>query len=190
MGVSNMSEQETKTEHHGASSVPYNTRPAGLEKWADGVFGNNAPVKLPEGGRQWLADNLWWLALVGGVLSLWSAWSSYNAMQTYGQMFAIADELVRQYGTSTSSMNFGLTFYLALAAMVAQAVLLLMAYQKLKVHQKAGWNLIFYSSLVSLVTGALYLLTPYYGATSLVGVLIGVVIGWWLLFQIRGKFNK
>ena len=74
--------------------------------------------------------------------------------------------------------------------MVAQAVLLLMAYQKLKVHQKAGWNLIFYSSLVSLVTGALYLLTPYYGATSLVGVLIGVVIGWWLLFQIRGKFNK
>ena len=145
-----MSEQETKTEHHGASSVPYNTRPAGLGKWADGVFGNNASVKLPGG----------------------------------------ADELVRQYGTSTSSMNFGLTFYLALAAMVAQAVLLLMAYQKLKVHQKAGWNLIFYSSLVSLVTGALYLLTPYYGATSLVGVLIGVVIGWWLLFQIRGKFNK
>lgn len=183
-----MSEQQTKTEHHQAASVPYNTQPAGLEKWADGVFGDKGSLKMPEGGRTWIANNVWWLALVGGVVSLLAAWNAYQATRYVNQWGALVDELARQYGTSTLGSSFGFTYYIALAAMAAQGVLMLMAFQKLKAHQKAGWNLMFYSSLISLVMGVLYLFTPYYGVTSMIGVVIGVAIGWWILFQIRAKF--
>ena len=182
-----MSEHDTKPTEHGAA---YNTKPAGLEKWADGVFGKNAPFKMPEGGRAWFANNVWWLALIGGVLSLWAAWSAWQTTRYVSQWSTYLDEAARQLGTPTVGSTFGFTYYLALAAMATQGVLLLMAFQKLKIQQKAGWNLIFYSSLISLVVGVLYLFTPYYGPSSLIGVAIGVAIGWWVLFQIRGKFNK
>lgn len=184
-----MNEQDSKTEHHTASA-PFNTQPAGLEKWADGVFGANAPVKMPEGGRTWIANNIWWLALAGGVFSLIGAWNAWRTTQYVSQLGTYLDEVARQYGTPTVQSSFGLTYYLALAAMVAQGVLMLMAFQKLKAHQKAGWNLVWYSSLISLAIGVLYIFTPYYGVMSLVMVAIGVAIGWWVMFQIRGKFNK
>ena len=122
------------------------------------------------------------------VVSLLAAWNAYQATRYVNQWGALVDELARQYGTSTLGSSFGFTYYIALAAMVAQGVLMLMAFQKLKAHQKAGWNLVFYSSLISLVMGVLYLFTPYYGVTSMIGVVIGVAIGWWILFQIRAKF--
>ncbi|MBP7760564.1 hypothetical protein KA093_02110 [Candidatus Saccharibacteria bacterium] len=184
-----MSEQQTKTEHHHTISVPYNTQPAGLEKWADGVFGDKGSLKMPEGGRTWIANNVWWLALVGGVLSLLSAWNAYQATRYVSQLGAFVDEFARQYGTTTLSDSFGFTYYAAVVAMAVQGVLMLMAFQKLKVHQKAGWNLLFYSSLISLVMGILYVFTPYYGVASMIGVAIGVSIGWWIIFQIRNKFT-
>jgi hypothetical protein len=74
--------------------------------------------------------------------------------------------------------------------MVVSAVLLLGAVSPLKNRRKQGWNLVFYSTLVSLALGIFYLFVDGYGFGSLVGYLIGALIGWYFLFQTRSQFNK
>jgi flagellar biosynthesis protein FliR len=81
--------------------------------------------------------------------------------------------------------------YISMAVNAVSAVLLFMAFQKLKVHQKSGWNLVYYNmllgitaSLVSSVVFATYALVG-----GLIGVAIGLAIGGTLLFQIRKYFQ-
>lgn len=171
-----------------SEQTSYNTQPAGLEKWLDETY-KKGP-QLPDGGKKWLGDNAWWLALIGGILSLWGAWGFWNASQYVSTIGRWADDISRVTGVDYGTSSLGFAWYVALAAMVLQGVLLLMAFQKLKVHQKSGWNLLFYSSLVSLVMGVVYIMVPGYGAGSLIGTAIGAVIGWFFLFQARGKFVK
>ena len=80
-------------------------------------------------------------------------------------------------------------WYVALVAMLVQGILYLVAVPMLKNHQKSGWNLVFYASLVSVAMGVVYLFVPGY-AGSIVGVVLGAVIGWFFLFQVRSKFVK
>lgn len=168
----------------------YDTQPAGLEKWLDETY-KKLPIQLPEGARKWLADNAWWLTLIGGILSLWGAWGFWQAGHYLSSWARWADEVNRAYGVNTSSTtDLSVMWYVALAAMLVQAVLYLLAFSKLKEHKKSGWNLLFYSSLVSLVMGIVYIFVPGYGAGSLIGVAIGAIIGWFFLFQVRGKFVK
>ena len=156
------------------------TKSGGLEKWLDDMY-KKFPLQLPEGARKWIADNAWWLTLIGGVLTLWGVLS-------FWQVGHYVSDVARVYGVDTST-NLGVTWYVALGTMLVQAILYLMAVPKLKNHQKSGWNLVFYASLVSVIMGLVYLFTPGY-AGSIVGVVLGALIGWFFLFQVRSKFVK
>jgi len=162
----------------------YNTQPAGLEKSLHDFYTKTINLNLPVGGQKWLADNSWWLALVGGLLSLWSAWSFWSIAHYASQWLHWAGAVT---GTST---NLAVTWYIALIAILVQAVLLLLAVQQLKAHKKSGWNLLFYTSYVSVITGVIDLFVPGYGFGSLIGMIIGALIGWFFLFQIRRYFVK
>ncbi len=165
----------------------YNTQPAGLEKWLDEMINKKSSVQLPAGGKKWLGENVWWLALIGGVLNLWGAWSFWRLGHSANELL---EGLGRYYGNTLYTQELDVWWYLVLAAMVGQGVLLLMAFQKLKEGKKTGWNLLFYGSLLSIVMGVLYLFVPGYGGGSLVGTAIGTLIGWFLLFQMRSHFAK
>ena len=167
------------------SGPAFNTQPAGLEKNLAEFYTKTVTFNLPENVRKWLADNVWWLTLVGGVLSLLGAVSAWNAAHFADSYLSMA----RSVGVQVQN-NLGIMFYLAIGVMVAEGVLYLLAFQKLQKHQKAGWNLLFYVSLLSLVLAVLYLFVPGYGAGSLVGTIIGTFIGWFLLFQVRKYFVK
>lgn len=166
----------------------YNTQPAGLEKWLDETY-KKLPVQLPEGARKWLADNAWWLTLLGGILALWGAWGFWQTGHYVSDLARWADQLSRATGGTGTSTDLGVMWYLALASLVVEGVLYLMAFSSLKEHKKSGWNLLFYASLVGVVMGVLQAFVPGYGMGSLVGVVIGVVIGWFVLFQVRSKFT-
>jgi hypothetical protein len=175
--------------HQVAKTGPaYNTQPAGLEKWVDQTV-KQLP-QIPENGRNWLADNAWWLALLGGVLSLWALWGAWQASQYANQIGLWADQIGRAYGVPTTSSQLGVMWYVALAAIAVQAVFMFLAFQALKEHKKSGWNLLFYSSLVSVVVGLAYLFVPAYGVGSLIGMLLGTAIGWYVLFNVRSHFVK
>lgn len=167
------------SEHQNSS--PFNTQPAGLEKALADFYSKTVTFNLPDSWRKWLADNVWWLAILGGVLSLLGAFYSWKAANyTSGYLINL--------GVQVEAFRPGPIIYLVLAAMVLEGVLLLMAYNNLKLHKKAGWNIMFYVSLISIVISVLYVFTPGYGISTLIGGAIDAFIGWFLLFQVRRYF--
>lgn len=178
--------EANKPKEHGPA---YNTQPAGVEKALVNFYSKTIQLNLPKGGQKWLADNAWWLVLLGGVLSLLGAWNFWQLGHAANQYIELANQIARSYGAATTN-DLGFTWYLALAAMVAQGVLMLLAFNPLKQHKKAGWNLVFYSTFITVVMGVLYVLTPGYGVASLLGTAIGLLIGWFFLFQVRSHFTK
>lgn len=162
----------------------YNTFWPGLERWADNTFGRTNPVQLPTGFTKWLANNSWWLILIVGVLGLMSLLKmliSYDQTTHFNYAQGIYDY---------SSANVFVTWYLVPVLLVT-TLLYLSAVGKLKEHRKAGWNLVFYASLVSIVNTVLDLV--FYGHNLIsvsLSLVLSVAIGWTLLFQIRKYFTK
>lgn len=67
------------------------------------------------------------------------------------------------------------------AAAIASSVLMLMAYPKLTKHLYGGWVLLFWAEVISAVSGLLSLS---------IGAVLGVIIGFYLLFEIKGHYKK
>jgi hypothetical protein len=78
-------------------------------------------------------------------------------------------------GANAAAFTVGTVF--SLATLVLEA----MALPGLFKRKKAGWNLLFYASLVS-VAGALV-------ALELVGAVLSAVIGWYFIFQVRSMYK-
>ena len=171
------------------NSVPYNTQPAGLEKMLDGLF-KKIDLKLPESATKWLSSNVWWLTAIGGVLSLWSAWSFWRVGHLTDKLVDWANEISKMYGVTTAVHHLGVLWYVSLAVIIVQAVILLLAVMPLKEQKKVGWNWLFYGMLVSIIAGVVELFVPGYGFASLFGFAIGSFIGGFFLFQLRAHFNK
>ncbi|MGB3023833.1 MAG: hypothetical protein WBB39_03445 [Candidatus Saccharimonadales bacterium] len=169
------------------TAIAYNTQPAGLEKWMDTTFNKQSPVQLPAGVKKWFGNNLWWLAIVGGVLSLLGALSVWNAANMANTVLDAYGDLATPY-----RQQIGSAVYVSMATSVVGAALLLLAQGKLKEHRKEGWNLLFYNFLLSLVLSVVSVVMSgsYALVGGIVGLAIGFVIGGWLLFQFRSQFSR
>lgn len=165
-------------------------RLTGLEKWLDTIFGKKFPVQLPKDIRDTLVKIAPWLALVGGVIGLAASWGFWRSGHAVNQLVNWANQFSTALGGEAVTNRLGFMWYVSLVVMVVQSLLMLAAYGGLKEQKKIGWNLLFYSSLVSVVLAVAYLFTSGYGFFSFVGSLIGTAIGMFLLFQIRGHYVK
>lgn len=161
----------------------------GLEKSLEGVFVKSAP-KLPEKGKETLAQWLPWINLILGIFTLWAAWSLWQWAHLVNGLANYVNELGQAYGVNTSvAVNeLDAAVWLGLIVLTVEAVLYLMAFSATRARQKRGWNLMFYALLVNLVYGIVNIFTSYGGVGNFIGYLIGTVIGLWLLFQIRSKY--
>ena len=172
-----------------SKNAPYNTQPAGLEKTLDGVFHLKAPFQFPPNVTKWLADNSWWLVLIGAAVSVLGIFSMFSAINTANQV----DVLFDAYGVGNSYMTQSTNaLYVSIIASAISAVLLFMASAKLKLYQKAGWNLLYYNFLINVVVALVSsaLSSPVSLLGSLFILVIGFSIGAYILFQIRGHFAK
>lgn len=177
---------EEKSDHKSTGKQPSaSTQLAGVEKWAYDTFNTNNPVKLPEGARKWIAENAWWLAAVVGVLTLIGAYQMWYLVN-----YSALSHDLRAIGLQGAVVSGGLWWYILLGITVLEGVALLVAVPKLKAMQKAGWNLLFYLSLLGIALGIVSVLTPGYGVGSLIGAAIGVAISWTILMQIRDRFKS
>ena len=143
--------------------------------------------KLPKNIKKILADIAPWAALLGAILSLWSAWALWDWAHAVNNLAKWANELNAAFGTGQQVAVNRLTVgvWIALVVLIIEAVIMLVAFPSLRKYAKAGWNLMFILSLINLVYGVVMLFTDYGGVGSLFGALIGTAIGWYILFQIR-----
>ena len=68
-------------------------------------------------------------------------------------------------------------FLFALAALVMQAIALPGLFKR----AKSSWDMLFYASVVSMIGNVISL--------NLVGVILGAVIGWYILFQVKALYK-
>lgn len=152
-----------------------------LEKKLEVIFVKKAPYQIPEKGRKWIAEYAWVFALAGLIFGGLAALS----------LLAVVG-LVSAVGVAIGAGGYVLLSWLSLIALVAYLVVLAMALPKLKAKQRAGWQLIYYSTLFFLVYDVLnwlaYIrLTP--SIFSLIWYVVSVGIALYVLFQVRSEFK-
>lgn len=161
---------------------------AGLEKALAGVY-KGAPA-LPKNAKDWIVKYLPWLTILAAAGSAWAAWALWDWAHTVGQWVNYLNSWTSLYSGQTVSANaMGAGMWIAFIVMLVSAVIYLAAFAGLKAVKKAGWNFLFLGTIVSLVYGVVVLFTDFGSAGNLIGAIIGVVIGWYFLFQIRDYYT-
>jgi hypothetical protein len=161
-----------------------------LEESMHELFVGKAPP-LPDKGKQLLVQYAPWLALLSGILSLLAVWNMWHWAHVADTYINYANQINSVYGggtISTSRLGFGI--WLSMIVLAIQAVLLLLAFPGLRDRQKGGWNLVYYSLLVSVVFSIIVAFTSYASFGSLLWSLIGAALGFYLLFQVRSRYIR
>jgi hypothetical protein len=114
-----------------------------------------------------------WLALLGGVLGLIS-----------GPVLGLLGGLATIFTLNPLVMV--VTLGTAIAV-IAQSVLLLMAFGPLKERHTKGWVLLFWSDMLSVVVAVLGVLDGNVG--GIIGSVIGIFIGLYILFEMRSSYH-
>lgn len=141
---------------------------------------------LPTSAQTWLASNIWWIALVGGVIS---------AVVVFFGVVGLAVALpVMSFGIFFGAHGawWLITTLISLAFAVAATVLLLQAYVPLRRMAKKGWVLLFILLLVNIVSTAVSAVVSGSAYSLVRGLIVGIIflaIEAYLLYEIRGYFN-
>lgn len=153
-----------------------------LSEWYKG-----AP-HLPKEAQQWLADNVWWLALIGAVLS---ALGLFVVIPALLGALALTTGFAPYAGYSYYPNAIGLAWLgiaVSIVSYIITGVLLALSVNPLKAKLKKGWEFIFLSYLVNFalgIAGALVTLNIF----GVFGPIIGAVIGGYFLFEIYSYFG-
>lgn len=148
------------------------------------------PFHLPAGGRKWLSENVWWLVLIGAVLSALGIIVSVQAYWWGQQVIDRYRDVSLYYGVgqvTNTTMDMtavwvGVVFY------VAVILLEVMAISPLKNRQKKGWNLLFMAMLVGAVAAVVSAVLAL-NFSSLISTAVGLVIGGYFLFEIHDSYS-
>jgi len=158
-----------------------------LERTILGWF--KAAPHLPGTAVKWLGDNVWWIALIGAILSAIGIITGLVAV--IGIASIVGTVAASYYATSTFTAWAIVTGLVSLAFSVIETILLATAITPLKAKQKKGWVLLFAVWLVgavSVVVNAILSLNPF---GFIVGILFGAIwlaISGYFLFEIHGQF--
>lgn len=133
---------------------------------------------LPPAGRQWLATNIWWLMVIGVILS---------GIATIGLVIGglfLSLVLGTAWSIATAVIGLIVTFVGSVVGVV-YLVLGIVAIPQLKAGRKKGWSLLFLMAIIEVVTVVLGTLLSFVG---LVWALLTVAVGLYFLFEIRDYF--
>lgn len=144
---------------------------AALEAWLLPLF-QKAP-HLPASAKQILVDVAPWISLISGALGIVGILSASAFMSMLFSFAFVTGGLLPIFFTA------GMLLWLA------GSLLSLLAYKPLSEKKKLGWNYMFYSSLLSVVAFILQMIA----GQGMFGYVIALLIGFWLLFEVRDQYS-
>jgi hypothetical protein len=143
-----------------------------LEAWLVPIFAQ--VPHMPSGGKKVLTDIIPWLSLIFGILGL-------IGLLGAGAVGAILSPFIFLSGGLSSLM-----FFVHVILGIVGAILGILSFTPLQAMKKNGWNYAFYSLIIGAVSTVLGLFFMYGGLSGIVGILIGA----YLLFEIRDLYHK
>lgn len=152
-------------------------------KWFKGV------PHLPAAGQKWLGDNVWWIVLVGAILTTLGLIPSLLGISAL--VSVLGSPQVSYYTSSTFTSWALVTGIVGLVFSVLQAILLFAAIQPLKLKQKKGWVVLFASWLVgvvAVVVNAILTLNPISFVVSILFGAVWVAVSGYFLFEVHDQF--
>lgn len=138
----------------------------GLIAALDTYLVRRAPVQIPDGGKELIVKFGPWITVVMLILTL--------------PLLLVAlgiGAVLSPFAGATAAAGFSITSIFV----IVQIALMVMALPGLFARRMSGWTLLFYEQLVSFVHSLLM--------GSIVSGIIGVVIGMYILFQVREKYH-
>jgi hypothetical protein len=161
---------------------------SGLTKWLETFF--KSWPQLPKGFTDWLSKNVYWLALVGGILSLIVGVFGLIGLPSVLSATSTLDDVARAFGVATQlGWQYKFASVVSVVQSILSAVLLLLAYTPLKAMKASGWKFLYWNALLVWGINLLYSLITVNIFSLVLNVLFGA-IGLWILFSIRPAFKK
>jgi hypothetical protein len=128
---------------------------------------------LPKGGKDFIVSIASWLALIFGLLAILSAVSAFGIF-SFMSPFAVVAGIGR----------YAFAGILSTIILLVQGIIELMAFSPLKTNQVKGWNLMYYSLILSVISSITYL-----SVSSVISALIGALIGYYFLYQVKSYYK-
>jgi hypothetical protein len=145
---------------------------------------------LPHAAQKWIAENVWWIVLIGAIASGISILVSLGAIFSYSAF--IGSQATYYYVVSPYGPGWLLAAIVSLILSAVIVALLATAITPLKAMKSSGWDKLFIVLLVdalSIVLSAIlsfnvvsFIFTIIFGA-------IGLAIGSYFIFEIRSHFG-
>lgn len=147
---------------------------------------------LPAEAQKWLADNAWWLVIIGIVLGGVGIFSLLSVVLLAGLGLGLAGGALAGGAGAAAGLAFGgfvvLITLATLAVSVIELVIMIMSVSPLKARRKKGWDLLFLLAVINVVTGVVFGLL----SMNLMGIILGILwsaVGAYFLFEIRSHFE-
>lgn len=155
-----------------------------VEKW-------HKPLPhLPANVRKWIGDNIWWIVIVGAIVSTISVLIQIGGFFTLLSFVTGTAAWLSYYGATNYSWWSVVVALVSIAFSVISALLLWLAAKPLQDGKRKGWGLLFLNLVVQavaiLVTSVLSF--NIFTLPGLVFGAIGIAIATYLLYEIRSHF--
>jgi len=144
-----------------------------LETFFEDLFLKKIGYQLPASAKETLVKVAPWITLIILVLSIPAILAVFGLGSFVGSMGL------------AFGVTLGFRYYLGIAVLAVQAVLMAMSISGLIKREMKGWRLVYYSSLVSVVYGII----SAYGVGSVIWSLLGSAIGLYILFQVKSYYK-
>lgn len=149
--------------------------------------------QLPDPSKESLAKAWPWLALIFGILQLFTAWGLWVVVRDANRIINFANSYYQAVtGTTlapTVSTLDKTMLYVGIVVLVVDAVILLLAYPALTKREKHGWDLIFLGGVLNVAYAVLSLFLHDRGIGSFIVSLFTSFVAFYLLFQVREKYK-
>jgi uncharacterized membrane protein YhaH (DUF805 family) len=164
-----------------------------ITKLENMVAGWLKPIpSLPKNVQKWLAENVWWLALISAILTGIGILMSLGAIATYASYSSSLDVA---YGIGLASYAPGwiVSVVVSLVFSVITVLLTAIAIKPLKELNHKGWSLLFVMYLINAVSVVVNAVVNFTIIGFIFGIIFGAVglaIGGYFLFQIKSYFGS
>lgn len=128
---------------------------------------------LPKGATDFIVSIAPWLALIFGVLAILGGVAAFGILS-----------VVSPFAAVSGAGQYAITGLVASLVLLVQGVVELLSFSPLRGRKERGWNLMFLSLVLSVVSSIFYL-----NVYSVISAVFWSLVGYYFLYQVKSYYK-